>query len=66
MEQEKIRQYLEIDDPFIVENGGAIFIPENYFPINIEELGLSIRSINENLVIELGKSYNKIIENLKK
>ena len=64
LEQEKIRQYLEIDDPFIVENGGAIFIPENYFPIDLEELGLSIRSINENLVIELGKSYNKIIENL--
>jgi len=64
LEQEKIRQYLEIDDPFIVENGGAIFIPENYFPIDLEELGLSIRSINENLVIELGKSYNRIIENL--
>jgi mannosyl-3-phosphoglycerate phosphatase len=64
LEQEKIRQYLEIDDPFIVENGGAIFIPENYFPIDLEELGLSIRNINENLVIELGKSYNRIIENL--
>jgi len=64
LEQEKIRQYLEIDDPFIVENGGAIFIPENYFPIDLEELGLSIRNINENLVIELGKSYNRIIETL--
>src|ERR687898_161061 len=64
VEQEKIRKYLEIEDPFIVENGGAICIPENYFPIDLEELGLSINRINENLVIELGKSYNRIIETL--
>ena len=64
VEQEKIRKYLEIEDPFIVENGGAIYIPENYFPIDLEELGLSINRINKYLVIELGKSYNRIIENL--
>lgn len=63
-EQEKIRKYLEIDDPYVVENGGAIFIPENYFPIDLEEFGLSINRNNENLVIELGKSYNRIIETL--
>ena len=63
-EQEKIRKYLEIHDPYVVENGGAIFIPENYFPIDLEELGLSISRLNENLVIELGKSYNRIIETL--
>ena len=53
VEQEKIRKYLEIEDPFIVENGGAIYIPENYFPIDLEELGLSINRIDKNLVIEL-------------
>lgn len=63
-EQEKIRKYLEINDPYVVENGGAIFIPENYFPIDLEEFGLSIKRNNENLVIELGKSYNRIIETL--
>src|SRR5215208_6907168 len=63
-EQEKIRKYLEIHDPYVVENGGAIFIPENYFPIDLEELGLSISRIDDNLVIELGKSYNRIIETL--
>lgn len=63
-EQEKIRKYLEIDDPYVVENGGAIFIPKNYFPIDLEEFGLSINRNNENLVIELGKSYNRIIETL--
>jgi mannosyl-3-phosphoglycerate phosphatase len=62
LEQEKIRRYLEIDDPFIVENGGAIVIPDNYFSIDLEELGLSIKHINKSLVIELGKSYNRIIE----
>jgi mannosyl-3-phosphoglycerate phosphatase len=62
VEQEKLRTYLEIDDPFIVENGGAIVIPENYFHLDLEEIGLSIKHIDENLVIELGKSYNKIIE----
>ena len=62
LEQEKIRKYLEIDDPFIVENGGAIVIPDNYFSIDLEELGLSIKHINKSLVIELGKSYNRIIE----
>ena len=65
LEQEKIRSYLEIDDPFIVVNGGAIVIPENYFEFDLEELGLSIKHIDENLVIELGKSYNKLIEILK-
>ena len=64
-EQEKIRKYLEINDPFIVENGGAIIIPENYFPMNLEELGLSIKRINNNLIIELGKSYNRIVEILR-
>lgn len=63
-EQEKIRKYLEINDPYVVENGGAIFIPENYFPIDLEEFGLSINRNNENLIIELGKSYNRIIETL--
>jgi mannosyl-3-phosphoglycerate phosphatase len=64
VEQEKIRKYLEIEDPFIVENGGAIYIPQNYFPIDLEELGLSITRTDKNLVIELGKSYNRIIETL--
>ncbi len=65
VEQEKIRKYLDINDPFIVENGGAIIIPENYFPMDLEELGLSIKRINHYLIIELGKSYNRIIEILR-
>src|SRR5512140_1450875 len=31
-ESEFWRSLLEIGDPFIVENGGAAFIPKDYFP----------------------------------
>ncbi len=34
-EIEFIRTQAEVADPFIVENGGAIYIPENYFPFEI-------------------------------
>jgi mannosyl-3-phosphoglycerate phosphatase len=32
LEQNKIRDDLGLSDPFIIENGGAIFIPKGYFP----------------------------------
>jgi mannosyl-3-phosphoglycerate phosphatase len=32
LEQNKIREDLDLLDPFIVENGGAIVIPKGYFP----------------------------------
>lgn len=65
IEQEKIRHDLEIDDPYIVENGGAIIFPENYFNLDFEDLGLDTRESDGNLVIELGKSYDKIVNILK-
>ena len=57
-EQEVYRQELGIDDPFIVENGGAIFIPQGYFPFSfgyhkveggyqIIELGIPYREIRQ-------------------
>ena len=30
-EQELIREEAELSEPFIVENGGAIFLPSSYF-----------------------------------
>jgi len=30
-EQAVYQQKLDIDDPFIVENGGAVYLPESYF-----------------------------------
>lgn len=35
-EQEVYRQKLKINAPFIVENGGAIFISQGYFPFNFD------------------------------
>ena len=55
-EQEVYRRKLEIFHPFIVENGGAIFIPQGYFPFSFEYH----RSIDELLVIELGTSYEEV------
>ena len=55
-EQEVYREELDITDPFVVENGGAVFIPENYFsfPIDYHKVvpGYS--------VIELGTPYERL------
>jgi len=70
-EQEVYRQELAIPDPFIVENGGAIFIPQGYFPFGFDydkarggyqiiELGSpyrDIRRILEQLRAELGINF---------
>jgi mannosyl-3-phosphoglycerate synthase len=60
-EQEILRKELEISDPFIVENGGAIYIPKEYFrfPFSYN------KSVGEYLVIELGASYAEIRQRLK-
>lgn len=55
-EQEIYRQALGINDPFIVENGGAIFINHGYFSFKFDFQ----RVQNGYQVIELGKSYNEI------
>jgi len=54
------RRKLKIKDPFIVENGSAIFIPDNYFQTNYE---FSRHTIGYN-IIELGVSYEVIREKL--
>ena len=60
-EQDKIRNDLDIVDPYIVENGGAIIVPKNYFPFNLDEFGLETKEIDGNMNLELGKSYEQII-----
>ena len=56
-EQEWYQEKLGIRAPFIVENGGAIFIPKDYFPSSF--------SFNKTEgtyhVIELGIPYNEIM-----
>ncbi|MEA2054507.1 MAG: mannosyl-3-phosphoglycerate phosphatase [Candidatus Thermoplasmatota archaeon] len=61
-EQEVYRRKLAINDPFIVENGGAIFVPCNYFTFNFEYHKI----VDDNFVIELGTSYKYIRAKLKK
>lgn len=55
-EQEVYRKELGIYDPFIVENGGAIFIPQGYFPFDFDYH----KTIGRYSVIELGTSYQQI------
>ncbi len=55
-EQEVYRRKLENFHPFIVENGGAIFIPRGYFPFSFNYH----KSVAELLVIELGTPYREV------
>jgi mannosyl-3-phosphoglycerate phosphatase len=54
-EQELYQEKLKIHNPFIVENGGAIFIPKGYFSSDYK-----YKTQNGYSVIELGISYLKI------
>lgn len=55
-EQEVYREELKINDPFIVENGGAIFIEKDYFPFSYQYQ----RSFAAYNVIEIGMPYEEI------
>ena len=55
-EQQAHREELGISDPFIVENGGAIFIPHGYFPFDFEYQ----KTEGGYAVIELGRPYADI------
>lgn len=54
------RKKLQIKDPFIVENGSAIIIPNNYFQVNYE---ISKHTAGYN-IIELGTPYAVIRKKL--
>jgi len=57
-EQEVYRKELQINDPFIVENGGAVFISQGYFPFDFE-----YHKVEDGYqVIELGIPYHRIRE----
>jgi mannosyl-3-phosphoglycerate phosphatase len=57
-EQEVYRKEMQIKDPFIVENGGAILIPQGYFPFDFEYH----KAKDGYRVIELGIPYHRIRE----
>ena len=56
-EVEEIRGALGNTDPFIVENGGAIFVPQGYFSTDPP----ASRMDSGYLVVELGTSYSRIL-----
>lgn len=67
MEQIKLRKMLSIQDPFIVENGGGIYIPNGYFEDKIlKSLYPNITYEKEYIKIKLGKPYKYIRQILKK
>ena len=55
-EMEPLRFRVRLNDPFVVENGGGIFIPKGYFPFPIE--GVVPRG--DYLVVELGVPYAQL------
>jgi len=57
-EQEVYQKELQIHDPFIVENGGAIFVSQGYFPFDFEYH----KAKDGYLIIELGIPYHRIRE----
>jgi mannosyl-3-phosphoglycerate phosphatase len=61
-EIEFYQKKLDVKDPFVVENGGAIFIPKNYFPFPIP----GSKSTCEYEIVELGMSYATVREKLAK
>ena len=61
-EVEMWRQRLDNRHPFIVENGGALYIPEDYFPQGIK----SPLHRGGYAVIEIGSSYQELVQSLHK
>lgn len=57
-EIEVYRDKMGINDPFAVENGGAIYIPQDYFDFEYEYE----KTLDNYNVIELGSSYDKLRE----
>jgi len=54
-EQEYYRRAWELEEPFIVENGSAVFMPDGYFPFEVKGVRKDTYT-----VIELGERYEKI------
>jgi mannosyl-3-phosphoglycerate phosphatase len=61
-EIEFYREKMGINEPFIAENGSAIFIPKNYFPLNYK----FTRETASFRIIELGVPYSTVREKLAK
>jgi len=56
MEIEYFRTKMEINDPFISENGAAIFVPSGYFKVG----HYWTKQTNQYDIVELGIAYSSI------
>ncbi len=65
-EIEFYRRELDNHHPFITENGGGIFIPENYFDFDISEIGLKPDKSENYLLIRLGAKYSELRKSMVK
>jgi mannosyl-3-phosphoglycerate phosphatase len=61
-EMEPIRERLDLHNPFIVENGGAVFVPHGFFEFPLERM----RTRPPYQVMELGLPYHMLREVLKR
>lgn len=59
-EIEALQQQLNVHDPFIVENGGAVYSPNGYFPFPLA----GYQSREQYQVIELGTPYEQLVRAL--
>jgi len=59
-EIELYRRRIENEHPFIIENGGAVFIPKGYFSFSFPY----DRALEEYFVLELGVFYPVLVETL--
>ncbi len=62
LEMQTIRRNLKIHDPFIIENGSAIVLPEKYFAIKIKAKKIS----EDYMILEFGAKIKKFKPELKK
>lgn len=60
-EIEVLRQTLNVHDPFIVENGGALYVPVDYFPFPLPG---SLRRDGYD-VLELGTPYTQLVNSFR-
>jgi mannosyl-3-phosphoglycerate phosphatase len=61
-EIERFQQEVGATGPFISENGGALFVPDGYFPFGLP----GARTIAGHQVIELGQPYRTVVDGLHK
>jgi mannosyl-3-phosphoglycerate phosphatase len=64
-EIEHYRREMKLADPFIVENGGAIVIPNNYFETRyLRRHQAHVRSYADSSCVELGRPYAELVQAL--